>query len=81
MSANVSLPLLGPQMDGFAHWLAAKGLSTQSIRNRILRAPCLEEILRDRSIQCLGELSRRNCWNAERDGPPPTRGCPPWFAR
>ncbi len=53
-----SLPLLGPQMDGFAHWLADKGFSTQSIRNRILRAPRLEEILRDRSIQCLGELSR-----------------------
>ena len=53
-----SLPLLGPQMDGFAHWLADKGLSTLSIRNRILRAPRLEEILSDRSIHCLGELSQ-----------------------
>lgn len=53
-----SLPLLGPQMDGFARWLADKGLSTQSIRNRILRAPRLEEILRDRSVRCLGELSQ-----------------------
>ena len=53
-----SLPLLGPQMDGFAHWLADKGLSTLSIRNRILRAPRLEEFLSDRSIHCLGELSQ-----------------------
>ena len=52
-----SLPLLGPRMDGFARWLSAKGLSTLSIRNRILRAPRLEGLLRDRGIRHLGELS------------------------
>lgn len=53
-----SLFLLGPLMDKSARWLAAKGLSRCSIRNRIVRAPRLEGMLRDRGIRNLGQLSR-----------------------
>lgn len=53
-----SLFLLGPWMDKFALWLAATGLSTLSIRDRITRAPRLEGLLSDRGIRALGQISR-----------------------
>lgn len=53
-----SLLLVGPWMDKLARWLAAKGLSTRSIRDRITRAPRLEGLLSDRGIRDLGHLSR-----------------------
>ena len=53
-----ALLLLGPWMDKLARWLAAKGLSTRSIRNRITAAPRLEALLSDHGIRDLGHLSR-----------------------
>ena len=53
-----ALLLLGPWMDKLARWLAAKGLSTRSIRDRISAAPRLEALLGERGIGALGQLSR-----------------------
>lgn len=40
-----SLPVLGPLLEGFAAWLVAKGLSLNSVRNRIRKAPEFETVL------------------------------------
>lgn len=39
------LPLLGPVLEDFAAWLVAKGLSLNSVRNRIRKAPEFESVL------------------------------------
>ena len=39
------LPLLGPLLEDFAAWLVAKGLSLNSVRNRIRKAPEFETVL------------------------------------
>ena len=39
------LPLLGPLLEDFAAWLVAKGLSLDSVRNRIRKAPEFETVL------------------------------------
>lgn len=39
------LPLLGPLLEDFAVWLVAKGLSLNSVRNRIRKAPAFETAL------------------------------------
>ena len=39
------LPLLGPLLEDFSVWLIAKGLSLNSVRNRIRKAPEFETVL------------------------------------
>ena len=39
------LPLLGPLLEGFAAWLVGKGLSRNSTRARIQKAPAFEMVL------------------------------------
>ena len=54
----LSLPLLGPHLDGFAQWLAERGHSRATIRSRIRRAPQLVEELQGRGLADPGEASR-----------------------
>ena len=54
----VSLPLLGAQLEGFSLWLGSRGFSPGSIRRRVQGAPALENLLQQRGVGDLGEISR-----------------------
>ena len=54
----LSLPLLGPLLDGLARWLVRRGYSASAIRARIRRAPVLETLLLDRGLQDLAKICR-----------------------
>lgn len=54
----LTLPLLGPLLDGFALWLAERGFADGSIRQRICKAPALEEVLLQAGLNDLGEVSK-----------------------
>lgn len=54
----LTLPLLGPLLDGFALWLAEQGFADGSIRLRIRKAPALEERLSQSGLKDLGRCSK-----------------------
>jgi integrase/recombinase XerD len=61
----LSLPLLGPIVDGFDDWLAASGYTRRSRRNSIFLLPRVDADLRRRGLKQVADLTRQalhNCW-------------------
>jgi len=53
----LSLPLLGPHLEGLAFWLSARGYPSDPIRERIRKAPHLSAQLRRARVRRIGDLS------------------------
>ena len=53
----LSLPLLGPCLEGFVTWLSSQGFSEHPIRMRIAATPRLERLLRRRRVRRLRSLT------------------------
>ena len=54
----LSLPVLGPLLDGLARWLSRRGYPASAIRARIRRTAVLETLLADRGLQDLAEICK-----------------------
>lgn len=53
-----ALPLLGPELDGLARWLAAQGVQPAAIRKRIWKATALATRLQADGLRQLRDVSR-----------------------
>lgn len=53
----LSLPLLGPYLDGFVAWLLSQGYPRLPIRLRLRAAQQLDTLLRHKGVRRLGDLS------------------------
>jgi len=53
-----SLPVLGPHVEGFAHWLWSRGYPRDPIRLRIRETPRVDAALRRRGVRHVEESSR-----------------------
>ena len=63
----LSLPLLGPVIDGFDDWLAASGFTRGSRRFSIRMLPLVDAKLRRRHVDSVAKLSHsvlQDCWEA-----------------
>jgi integrase len=53
----LSLPLLGPHLDGFVSWLAARGYALSTIRDGIASSARLEDRLRHRGVSRIEDVT------------------------